>query len=89
MLIVRPALKIDMLKMRQVFFTGYWEDEKVFYVSSTNLQGEEEYVCNHVDIWSSLWKEKNVKFEKFLTKDLHLYWLSGKMFHVWDNSHCL
>jgi hypothetical protein len=77
------------LKMEQVFFMVYWKGEKAFYVSSTNWQGEDEYVCNHVDYWSSLWKEKNAKFEKFLAEDSHLYWLSRKMFHVWDNNHHL
>jgi len=36
MLIVKLDLKINMLKMEQVFFMGYWEGEKAFYVSSTN-----------------------------------------------------
>jgi hypothetical protein len=52
-----------------------WVIKKVnghFYVSSTNWQGEEEYVCNHINTWSALWKEKNAKFEKFLAKDPHL-----------------
>jgi hypothetical protein len=51
---------------------GYWEGKWAFYVSSTNWQSKEEYVCNHIDIWNSLWKEKNAKFEKFLAKDPHL-----------------
>jgi hypothetical protein len=67
---------------------GYREGERVFYVFSTNLQGEEKDVCNHVDTWSFLWKEKNVEFEKFLAKDLNLCWLFGKMFHIWDGNHC-
>jgi hypothetical protein len=36
MSIVRPTLKIDVLKMKQAFFTGYLEGEKAFYVSSKN-----------------------------------------------------
>ncbi len=52
------------------------------FPQQSNLKGEEEDVCNHVDIWSFLWKEKNAKFEKFLVEDLNLYWLSRKMFHV-------
>ncbi len=36
MLVVRPALKIDVLKMEHVFQMGYQEGDKVFYVSPTN-----------------------------------------------------
>ncbi len=89
MLIVRPALKIDMLKMEQAFFTGYWEGERAFYVSSKNQQGEEQYVCNHVDTWNCFWKEKNAELETFMAEDLYLSWISGKMFHVWDDNHHL
>jgi hypothetical protein len=33
---VRPALKIDVLKMEQAFHMGYREGDKVFYVFATN-----------------------------------------------------
>ncbi len=58
--------------MEQTFFMVYWEGERAFDVSSTNCQGEEKYVCNHIDIWNVIWKEKNAKFEKFLAKEPHL-----------------
>ncbi len=67
---------------------GYWEGENVFYVSSTNQQGEEEYVYNYVDTQSSIWKA-NAKFEKFVTKDRHFCQLFRRMLHVWDGNHCL
>jgi hypothetical protein len=57
-------------------FHGLLGGERAFYVSSTNCQGEENYLHNYVDIWSSFWKEKNVEFKKFLVKDLHFCWLS-------------
>jgi hypothetical protein len=34
--IVRPTLKINVLKMEQVFQMGYREGDKVFYVPPTN-----------------------------------------------------
>jgi hypothetical protein len=34
--IVKPALKIDILKMEQAFHMGYREGDKVFYLSPTN-----------------------------------------------------
>jgi len=66
MLIVRPTLKIDVLKMEKVFFMGYHKGKKAFYVSSQNWKGEEEEVNNYMPTWSSLWSHKNAKFEKFL-----------------------
>jgi hypothetical protein len=36
MLVVRPALKINILKMEHAFHGGYIEGGKVFYVSPTN-----------------------------------------------------
>jgi len=36
MLVVKPALKINVLKMEQMFQMGYWNGDKVFYVSPTN-----------------------------------------------------
>jgi hypothetical protein len=44
MSIVKPALKIDVLKMEHVFFMSYQKWEKAFYVSSTKWQGEEK-IC--------------------------------------------
>ncbi len=44
MLIVRLALKIDVVKMEQAFFTRYKEGENAFYVSSKNSKGDEELV---------------------------------------------
>lgn len=34
MSIIKPTLKIDVLKMEQIFFMGYGKGEKAFYVSS-------------------------------------------------------
>jgi hypothetical protein len=36
MLVVRSALKIDVLEMEHAFQMGYREDDKVFYVFPTN-----------------------------------------------------
>ncbi len=34
--IVRPTLKINVLKMEQAFQMGYWEGNKVFYMFPIN-----------------------------------------------------
>ncbi len=39
MLVVRLALKIDILKMEQAFHMGYREGDKVFYLSLTSWKG--------------------------------------------------
>jgi hypothetical protein len=36
MLVVKPTLKIDVLKVEHDFHMGYKEGDKVFYVSATN-----------------------------------------------------
>jgi hypothetical protein len=36
MLVVRPTLKTDVLKMEHVFQMGYEKGNKMFYVSPTN-----------------------------------------------------
>ncbi len=40
MLIVRPALNIDILKMEQVFHMGHGEEDKVFYLFPMNWKGD-------------------------------------------------
>ncbi len=54
-----------------------------------NWKGEEEVVDSHNIACGPLWLEKNACFEAFLQDDSHLYWLFGKMFHVWDKNHHL
>jgi hypothetical protein len=49
MLVVKPTLKIDVFKMEQMFFTGYWEGARAFYISSQNCKGEEEEVNTYCD----------------------------------------
>jgi len=59
MLVICFVLKINVLKMEHVFHTGYWEGEKVFYVSPLNWKGH-EFLKHHVflelalDVWE--WK---------------------------------
>jgi len=35
-----------------------FKGEKAFYIFSTNWKGEEKDVCNHIDTWIFIWKEK-------------------------------
>jgi hypothetical protein len=53
-------------------FIGYQEGEKVLYVFSQNWKAEEEEVNTYYNTWSSFWKEKNAKSEKFMVEDPNL-----------------
>jgi hypothetical protein len=83
------ALKIDVLKMEQAFQTNYWEEDKVFYVSSFNCKGEEEFQEQHMCSWNWHWMFENDKFEFFLLVNLDLKSLSKCMFFVWDGNNRL
>jgi hypothetical protein len=44
MLVVHHALKIDILNlMEHAFHIGYYERDKVFYISPLNWKGQEEF----------------------------------------------
>jgi predicted ABC-class ATPase len=51
MLVVRLTFNIKVLKMEHVFQMGYKEGDKVFYVSTTNWQGEETLVNSYEEGW--------------------------------------
>jgi hypothetical protein len=46
--IVRPILKINVLKMEQVFFMGYHKGEMALCVSSKSLKGEKTFVSKYM-----------------------------------------
>ena len=44
--VVRPALAMDIEKMKADFIHGYQPGAAVFYVSTTNIQGTERIVSD-------------------------------------------
>ncbi len=88
MLIVHPALKIDMFKMEQAFQTSYKEFDKVFYVSPLNWRGEEEFLETYQVSRNGHWRSKNKKFENFLLLDPNLKYLLSHFF-VWNGNDML
>jgi len=50
--VVRPTLKIDVLKMEQAFHFGYREGDKVFYALPLNYKGQKEFVDDHEADWN-------------------------------------
>lgn len=89
MLVVKPTLKIDVLKVEHDFHMGYKEGDKVFYVSATNQQREEAIVDTYEEGWDQHWKVANDESEVFLKGDLDLSKFLGHMLHVWDGNHSL
>jgi hypothetical protein len=84
---MRPTLKIDVLKREHAFHMGYKEGDKVFYVFATKLQGEESLVDAYEEGWDQHWKVVNDEFEVFLKGDPNFSRFSGHMLHVKDENH--
>jgi hypothetical protein len=80
MLILKFALKIDMLNMEQVFHMGYREGDKVFFLFSTSWKGEEQNVSLHNGTWDEHWVVENEQFQKVLQEDPNLVHFSNKIF---------
>jgi hypothetical protein len=72
MLVVRPTLKIDILKMEQAFHMGYRVRDKVFYLFMMSWKGKEYDLSLHSRTWDEHWVIENERFEKVLQKDLNL-----------------
>ncbi len=51
---VKPAEKIDVLKMEHAFQMGYRQREKVLFISPTNWQGEKIVVSTIESSWGPL-----------------------------------
>jgi hypothetical protein len=68
---------------------GYREGDKVFYVSTTNWQGEESLVDAYEKGWDQHLKVANDEFEVILEGDPNFSRFLGCMFHVWDRDHYL
>ena len=76
--------------MKADFIHGYRPGAAVFYVSTTNIQGNLRDVTDDDRLsWNCHWRRKDMKFKQFLQSDLELQFLSNKMFYVWDGNHRL
>ena len=80
--VVRPALAIDIEKMKADFIHMYRPGAAVFYVSTTNIQGNLRDVTDDDCLsWNCHWR-KDMEFKQFLQSDPELQFLSNKMFYV-------
>src|SRR5450759_648506 len=86
--LVRPTLAQDIKRLEAEFTNGYRPGAAVFYVSTTNEDGEERLVKD-VDTsnWGPHWTSVNDEFEAKLALHPHLKSLCGRMFFICDGNH--
>jgi len=86
--LVRPTLAQDIKRLEAEFTHGYRLGASVFYVSTTNENGEERLVKDEdTSKWGPHWTSANDLFEAKLALDPHLKFLCGRMFFICDGNH--
>ena len=64
---VKPTLACDITKLKQEFAGGYYDIVAVFYVFTTNEEGQsEEFSDEEMSKWDPIWREKNKVFTRYL-----------------------
>jgi hypothetical protein len=85
---VRPTLSCDITKLEQEFAGGYRDGAAVFYVSTTNEEGQSsEFTEAEMSKWDVLWREKNEVFNRYLESRLELKFLKNLKFFICDGNH--
>ena len=86
--VVRPTLAKDIEKMKADFVHGYHPGAVVFYVSTTDFDGEERFVTDVDHLSSNVhWQRRDDEFESFLSLHSKLHELFNKFFSIWDGNH--
>ena len=88
---VRPTLACDITKLEQEFAGGYCDGATVFYISTTNEDGQsEEFTDEEMSRWNPIWREKNEAFTHYLESRRELKFLKNLKFFICDGNHrCL
>ena len=86
---VRLALLSDTSKLEQDFAAGGYRDgAAVFYVSTTNEEGNtEEFTEAEMEKWDPIWREKNQIFSQKLEGKQELQFLKNFKFFICDGNH--
>jgi hypothetical protein len=85
---VRPTLTSDLAKLEQEFVHGYREGASVFYVTTTNEEGNSQEVTEADKAsWGPIWDAKNDIFNSYLLSDPALAPFTNLMFFVCDGNH--
>ena len=85
---VRPTLSYDITKLEQKFARGYRDGAAVFYVSTTNEEGQsEEFSDDEMSKWNPIWREKNKVFTHYLDSQPELNFLKNLKFFICNSNH--
>ena len=85
---VRPTLACDITKLEQEFAGGYHHGAAVFYVSTTNEEGQsKEFSDKEMSKWDPTWSEKNEVFTHYLDSRRELNFLKNLKFFICDGNH--
>ena len=85
---VRPTLACDITKLEQEFARGYRDGAAVFYISTTNEEGQsEEFSKKEMSMWDPIWREKNEVFMRYLDSRRELSFLKNLKFFICDGNH--
>jgi hypothetical protein len=88
MSLVRPTLANNIKRLEAEFTHGYRPRAPVFYVSTSDMHGDERLVKDEdTSKWGPHWTAMNDEFEAMLDSNPHLKFLSGRMFFIYDGSH--
>ena len=86
--LVRPTFVHDIKRLEAEFTHGYRPEASVFYVSTTNENGDER-LMKDVDTSNQglHWTSINDEFEAKLALNPHLKFLCSHMFFIYDRNH--
>ena len=85
---VRPTLACDITKLEQEFVGGYRDGVAVFYVSTTNEEGQsEEFSNEEMSKWDPIWREKNEVFTPYFESQRELNFLKNLKVFICNGNH--
>ena len=85
---VRPTLACDITKLEQEFVAGYCDGAAVFYVSTTNKEGQsEKFNDEEMSKWDPIWRKKNEVFTRYFDSRCELNFLKNLKFFICDGNH--
>ena len=85
---VRPTLACDITKLEQEFARGYRDGAAVFYISTTNEEGQsEEFSEEEMSMWDPIWREKNEVFMRYLDSRRELNFMKNLKFFICDGNY--
>jgi hypothetical protein len=82
------SLSNSIKRLETEFIHGYHPGTPVFYVSTSDMHGDERLVKDEdTSKWELHWTSVNNEFEAMLASNPHLKFLCGPMFFICDGNH--